>query len=63
MQQAQTRTNVRKIYAFGETMTAAMWERKTGITALTIRNRIDSGWTPEDAVTKPKRKLNASATS
>lgn len=61
MQQAQTRTNVRKIYAFGETMTAAMWERKTGITAMTIRNRIDAGWMPEDAVTKPKKAKNASA--
>jgi hypothetical protein len=61
MQQAQTRTNVRKIHAFGETMTAAMWGRRTGITAMTIRNRIDAGWTPEDAVTKPKRAQNASA--
>jgi hypothetical protein len=63
MEQAQTRTNVRKIHAFGETMTAAMWGRKTGITAMTIRNRIDAGWTPEDAVTKPKKAQNASATA
>lgn len=61
MQQAQTRTNVRQICAFGQTLTAAMWERKTGITALTIRNRIDAGWPTEDAVTKPKRLQNASA--
>jgi len=61
MQQAQTRTNVRHIHAFGETMTAAMWERKTGITALTIRNRIDAGWPPEEAVIKPKKAKNANA--
>lgn len=63
MQQAQTRTNVRKIHAFGETMTASMWERRTGISALTIRNRIDAGWSPEDALTKPKKVQNASSTA
>lgn len=61
LQQAQTRTNVRMINAFGETLTAAMWARRTGINAMAIRNRLDAGWSPEDAVSKPLRKLNRHA--
>lgn len=55
VEQAQTRTNVRSITAFGETLTSAMWSRRTGIKAEAIRNRLDAGWTPEDAVSKPVR--------
>lgn len=58
LQQAQTRTNVRMITAFGETLTSAMWARKTGVSALAIRNRIDSGWDAESAVSKPVRRMN-----
>jgi hypothetical protein len=55
MQQAQTRTNVRAITAFGETLTSAMWSRRTGIKAEAIRNRIDAGWSAEDALSTPIR--------
>lgn len=61
LQQAQTRTNVRKIEAFGQVMTAAAWSRELGVSAMAIRNRIDAGWTAEDAVTKPIRGKNASS--
>jgi hypothetical protein len=56
-QQASTRTNVRSICAFGKTMTAAAWQRETGIPASVIRNRIDSGWREEQAVSHPVRKI------
>lgn len=54
-QQASTRTNVRSITAFGKTMTAAAWERETSISASVIRNRLDSGWSIEAALTTPVR--------
>lgn len=57
-QQASTRTNVRSISAFGKTLTAAAWERETGVSASVIRNRIDSGWDVEKALTTPIRKIN-----
>jgi hypothetical protein len=57
-QQASTRTNVRAISAFGKVMTSAAWARETGISATVIRNRIDSGWQPEKALSAPVRKIS-----
>lgn len=54
-QQAQTRTNVRAITAFGKTQSAAAWERDTGIPSMVIRNRLDSGWDVEKTLTTQKR--------
>ena len=59
-QREQTRNTTRsvRITANGETMLMCDWARKTGISVQTISNRINSyGWAPEDAVTKPPRKL------
>lgn len=58
IQQASTRTNVRSITAFGKTMTAAAWERETGIPATAIRNRIDSGWDIKRVLNTPVRNIN-----
>lgn len=43
------------ISAFGETLTLTQWAEKTSIAAPTIRRRLKSGWTPEEALTKPIR--------
>lgn len=55
-QQNNRRDNI-LIKAFGESLTPSQWEGKFGVTASTIRNRLDAGWSPEDAVSKPKRVL------
>lgn len=62
-QQAETRTNVRRIDVSGRVMTAAAWSREYGVPAMAIRNRIDAGWSAEDAVMKPIRGKNASRPS
>jgi len=41
------------ITAHGKTLTAAEWERETGIPAYQIRKRIRLGWSEEKAVTEP----------
>jgi len=38
-------------------MTAAAWSRETGIPATVIRNRLDSGWDVEKALSVSVRKL------
>lgn len=43
----------RKIVANGETHTIREWSRISGIKEVTIRNRLNSGWDPVDAVTVP----------
>ena len=43
------RTNLR-IELFGRTENLIWWSRFTGIGRTTIRQRLDSGWTPEDAL-------------
>lgn len=40
----------------GETMCAADWCERFGISDLTLWRRLTSGWSVEDALTKPKRK-------
>lgn len=44
------------VEAFGETKTLQQWSidnRCVGISPITIKNRIKSGWIPEDAITTP----------
>ena len=59
MQQANnTRTN--KTLSFnGLTMSQAEWSRKTGISPMTISNRIKSNWSTEDVLTKPVKACRA----
>jgi hypothetical protein len=48
--------NTRKsmmITACGVTQSTVLWSQDTGISARTIRRRIEQGWKPEQAVTKP----------
>lgn len=52
-QQNSNRAGVRQITYQGRTLTSAGWERVTGIAAVTIRSRIDKGWTTEAALTTP----------
>ncbi len=42
----------------GVTLCRADWARKTGLKALTIRLRLERGWTPEKALTTPVRGKN-----
>lgn len=51
-QMRNTRINF-KISAFGEEHCLIEWAEKTGIEAGTIKYRIKSGWTAEDALTTP----------
>jgi hypothetical protein len=37
----------------GETLTAAIWADRTGISRQQVANRINRGWTPEEALTTP----------
>lgn len=59
--QTNNRRNTIYITAYGKTLPCAEWARKTGIPTNTLRGRIMSGWTSEDAVSKPvKRKHEGS---
>lgn len=53
-QQANTR-RVRLISWNGKTQPLKAWARELGITSVTLRNRLNSGWTPERAFTQPAR--------
>lgn len=53
--QQNNRTNARNITAFGETMSAPQWARKTGLTTDMIRHRVFTlGMLPEVAMQAPK---------
>jgi hypothetical protein len=54
IQQNNRRDNLR-IEAFGEILTPSQWQAKTGIKASAIRNRLDMGWSSDDAVSRPVR--------
>ena len=41
----------------GKSLTAAQWEREIGIKHATISARVRKGWSVEDALTKPIRKI------
>jgi hypothetical protein len=38
----------------GESLTVAEWAARTGVSAQSIRNRINSGWPIQDALTQPR---------
>lgn len=38
----------------GETLTTAEWSERTGMDAVTIKHRLDRGWTIERALTQPE---------
>lgn len=54
-QMNNTRSNRLLTYG-GLTLTVAQWSRRTGISYTAIWQRLDSGWTVEDALTKPVRR-------
>jgi len=49
------RTNVYLTYK-GETKTAAQWAEDVGMNPVTLRRRIQKGWSVEDAIEKPLRR-------
>jgi hypothetical protein len=53
--QARNRRSSRYITAHGATRTMVEWAELSGIKAETISARLSLGWTPDDAVSKPKR--------
>jgi hypothetical protein len=53
-QQNRNRNSVRRITAFGKTMTFYEWAEETGLSSDCLRQRIIyRNWTPEKALTKP----------
>jgi hypothetical protein len=60
-QQNRNRNFVRRITAFGKTMTIDEWAEETGLSSSCLRKRvIDRNWTPEKALTKPISKAGGS---
>lgn len=59
--QQNNKRGVRKITAFGKTMSGAKWSREFGVKATCIMSRIDMGWDAETAVSQPARKLKSHA--
>ena len=57
-QQARNRGNTRWVTAFDKTMSVVEWSEKTGLESATIIGRLNSGWKPEDALTRPVRHKN-----
>lgn len=59
VQQANNRIKNRFIVAFGQTKTLAEWsrDRKCRAGYVAILKRIGRGWKPEDAITRPLRKI------
>ena len=55
-EQGNNRGNNVRITVNGETLTMTEWADKTGLTKDAIWHRLSAGWTPEEAVTVPKRK-------
>jgi hypothetical protein len=56
VEQANNRSNVRKIEIRGESLSLAQACRVTGINYETACGRVRRGWTPERAVTEPLRR-------
>lgn len=52
VEQANNRRGNRMVAAFGETKTMAQWARDAGISYNTFAQRIEDGWSPEEALTK-----------
>ena len=51
--QMGNRTNSRYLTFNGETKTLAQWSKISGISSDTISNRLNRGWSVEDALNKP----------
>lgn len=56
--QSRNRTDNRKITFNGKTMILKDWGDEIGINEATIRNRLNSGWTVEKALTTPVRRFD-----
>lgn len=50
-EQANNKTNNRRLISMGYNLTLAQWVRKTGLAANTISNRLRRGWSIERALT------------
>jgi len=57
--QSRNRTTSRLITASGIIMPLCEWSEILGISRSTINSRMRSGWTPEQAVTTPRRKYES----
>ena len=55
-EQAKNRSNNHKITCNGKTMILQDWADEVGIDSATIRRRLKSGWSVEDALFTPKKK-------
>lgn len=54
-QQSQNKSDTRFVTANGRTLCVREWSRETGIDESTIRARLNTGWSDQDAVTRPLR--------
>lgn len=61
--QARNKRNNRYITLNGETLTIATWAERTGIKAITIRSRLNSGWSVEKTLTTPVKKASGKCKS
>jgi hypothetical protein len=57
IQQARNKTTTRIIECNGKTLSMAEWAELTGIGFRIIHQRLKSGWTVEDALSRPKKKF------
>lgn len=53
--QQRNKSNQVQVTAFGKTQTAGIWELETGVPSKVILWRVAHGWSPENAVSVPKR--------
>lgn len=53
-EQANNKSNNRCVTSGGRTLTVTQWAEELGISEATLRDRLDNGWTPEDAVSTPR---------
>lgn len=60
IEQQRNRRNNRLLTAFGKTMCVTDWANETGIWKTTIKERLNRGWTAEQALTKPVKKQGVS---
>lgn len=58
LQQANNTRRNRRILVNGETKTLAQWSRDSGINAMTIKNRLNAGWSPERSVQQSPRQFS-----
>jgi hypothetical protein len=54
-EQQNNKRNNRKLTFNGETLSMSEWSRKLNLSKLLIRDRIESGWTPDRTLTTPVR--------